>query len=77
MASFLILGQGWPCKGGSLLVPAGTVLDSSDWTYLGSPLSWPPPRNVQPLDDGALEMLRRSYPMQEHLLHRPPPAKGT
>jgi len=66
---FLISGSGWPV--GQYLIPPGEIIDHSSWQWNGIPLPWPPPRDCQPLDGPAYEVLRRNYP--EHLLLRPPP----
>jgi hypothetical protein len=57
-----MLGEPWPCSGGAMLIPAGTILDSDDWSWNGVALTWPPPINAIALDQSAYDELLRHYP---------------
>jgi len=62
MSKYQIVNYPWPCKGGSVLVPIGQVLDDTDPTYNGTTLPLPFPINCQPLDAGAYAAMRAVYP---------------
>jgi hypothetical protein len=55
--------HGWPIALG--LVPGNTQLDFKDWSYLNTPLPWPPPRNCVALDQQAFDALQALYPDAE------------
>ena len=61
---FLLLGD-WPCAGGALLVPAGTVIDGNDPKWNGTSLPTPMPLNAKALDQDAYDALCVWY--QDHL----------
>jgi hypothetical protein len=55
-----ILTEGWFV--GSFLIPAGTILDSSDWQWNQMPLPASLPISVAALDQDAYDELLRQYP---------------
>ena len=65
MARYQLIGTGWPTNGGALVVPVGTILDSTKWTFLGTPLPSALPLNAIPLDQDAFDEMLRQYPDQK------------
>ena len=63
---FQLMGD-WPCRGGAMLVPTGTVLDFDNWKWCGMPLPWPVPPNVIALDQAAYDELLSRYPYNQIL----------
>jgi hypothetical protein len=53
---WMIGGQGWPIAGGALLLPPGTIIDSTTWT---GPL--PMPIDVISLDAAAFAQMQQWY----------------
>ena len=64
---FQLLGD-WPCQGGALFVPAGTVIDGNDPKWLGAALPKPMPMNAKALDQDAYDALCLWYQHHLHLL---------
>ncbi len=67
---FQLLGA-WPVNGGAVLVPAGTILDRADWTWLGIRLPWPPPINAMALNQEAYDQLLQHHRHEAHRLMTP------
>jgi len=66
------LGEGWPIRGGSMVVPASTILDRKEWSFNGIALPWPPPLNVICLDQEAFDEMLKAYPLyRANILTRP------
>ncbi len=77
---FQIGTGGWPI--GQWLIPGDTILDFSkpdywtrlaqgwmkpdSWTNPGA--GWVPPLNAHPMDDEALQFMRKCYPLDRHLI---------
>ena len=59
----------WPIKGGAMLVPPGTVLDTDEWSFNGVPLPKALPITAMPLDYQSHIEMRKWHP--EHLIQRP------
>ena len=63
------LNSDWALFGGTWIVPAGTIIDTSiddQWSRRARGL--PPPINAVPLDEEAWQAQLRAYPDQKHLL---------
>jgi hypothetical protein len=58
-----IAGQGWPV--GSVLIPAGAIIEGSSWNHMPLPGM---PIDALPLDEEAAQLMLQSYP--EELWHR-------
>jgi hypothetical protein len=63
---FQLVGCGWSV--GAFLVPQGTILDSTNWTWHGMPLPSPPPVNAAAMDQEAFNELLKHYPANRILI---------
>jgi hypothetical protein len=61
---FQIHGHGWPCDGGRLYLPEGTIIDTADAgiAAIFARNGAVPPPNAVPLDQAALTAMQKVYP---------------
>jgi hypothetical protein len=57
---YQLASHGWPLNGGATLVPAGTIIDTSqvEWSQLADVT---PPPNAVPLDQATYNWMRKFY----------------
>jgi hypothetical protein len=62
---FQVHGHDWPCDGGRLVLPQGTILDTSEpgQAAIFARNGAVPPPNAVPLDQAALDAMQKAYPL--------------
>jgi hypothetical protein len=66
----------WPINGGAMVIPVSTILDSTDWTYNGIALPYPPPPNAAVLNQQSYDQMREFYPARMILIAGDVPHRG-
>jgi hypothetical protein len=63
---FQVHGHGWPVDGGRMLIPEGTIIDTTVNPHVAAIFARNgavPPPNAVPMDQAALDAMQKVYPL--------------